>query len=62
MALRLQHLQCGAAAMEAGAVFAAVRLQRPEEYGVPPSRLDSMPPAAHKWQFDNMRWEQGHAF
>jgi hypothetical protein len=62
MAARLQHLQCGAAAVEAGAVLAAIGLQRPEEYGIPPGCLDSVPPATRTWRSDSMRWEQGHAF
>ena len=51
MAASLQHLQRGAAAVQAGAVLAAIRLQRPKEYSVPPGCLDSVPPATHSWPF-----------
>ena len=61
MAALLQHLQRGAAAVEAGAVLAAIRLQRPEKHGVPPGRLDSVSSATRNdlSSFSSMHRESG---
>jgi hypothetical protein len=56
-----EHLQRGAAAVQAGAVLAAVRLQRPKEYGIPPGRLDSMPPATRGSRSQDHGKEHGAA-